>query len=84
MVQAKFFPHLPAGKRWAPLLQARLREITVLEVLEVALDELASIIGLRAPRALSQFRQSPLGIRVEPNRKHRNLLVLHVIYIIHL
>jgi hypothetical protein len=56
---------LVAGERWAALLQARLGEVTIFQVFEVALDKLASVIRLRAPRALGQFGESPLYLRVE-------------------
>src|SRR5208337_1924575 len=80
MVQAKFLPHLPAGERRAALLQARLREITILEVFEVALDQLASVVGLRAPRASRQLGKSPLNFKVEPDRKHGNLPLYNTSY----
>ena len=74
MIQAKFFPDLPAGERWSALLQTRLCEITVFEVFYVPLDEFAGVIGLRAPSAFRQFGKPPLDFRVKPDRKHNVVL----------
>jgi hypothetical protein len=66
IVEAKFFPDLPAGERRAALRQAGLGEITIFEVLEVSLDELPNIERFCAPRASRQFGESPVNVRVEP------------------
>jgi len=78
IVQAKFLPRLPAGERRAALPQACLREISIFEAFEVALNEFASVMGLRAPRALGQCGKSPLNSRVKPDRKHRILRLYYL------
>jgi hypothetical protein len=64
MLQAKLFARLPAGKRWAALLQTRLCKITVFEVFNILLDEFADTAGLSPPRAPRQFGRSPFDVRV--------------------
>src|SRR5271157_5202266 len=80
MVQAKFFPHLPAGESWAALFQARLRQIAVFEVFNVALDEFAGVVGFCPSRAFRQFGQSPLDVRVKPDRKHSVVPPSYILY----
>ena len=61
MLQPKYFTHLFAGQTRAAFRNGFFRQITVFEVFNISLNQLAGKVALRPSRALGKLGQSALN-----------------------
>ncbi len=64
MLQPKLLPDFPAGERWATLLKAGFREISILEIFNVPFDEFAGVKRHRSTSLLGKPGEPSLDIGV--------------------
>lgn len=58
MAQTEFLSNLFTGQRRAALLKTGLRQTAVLQIAEIALNELTGVVGLRTAGLPGEFRQA--------------------------
>jgi len=70
IVHAKLPPHFGGGVALAAMFEAGFREVAVLEVFDVFLDELGGVEGFGAAGLLREAREAPFERGFQTNGKH--------------
>jgi len=71
MAHAKCFLELASFHSGLAAFKARFSQAAVLKIIQMILDELFSVKGLRPGRLLGELSQAIFDCRVEPDRNHR-------------